>query len=101
MYDVNGDGHLEYKEFAGGLYGSSSKRQARGASPQRASYQTLGAPKLDNLVDKIRAAMKSRGTTGIFGMGRAFRIADDNGSRSLEFDEFTKAMRERGLDWNE
>jgi Ca2+-binding EF-hand superfamily protein len=38
--------------------------------------------------------MKSRGATGIIGMGRKFRIYDDNGDKTLGPNEFTKAMTE-------
>jgi len=38
--------------------------------------------------------MKSRGATGIMGMGRKFRIYDDNGDKTLNQEEFHKAMTE-------
>lgn len=41
--------------------------------------------------------MRGRGASGIIGLGRAFRIADDNNSGNLEMDEFKKAIYEYGL----
>ena len=51
-------------------------------------------PYLENIRDKIKA----RGARGIIGLGRVFRIMDDNGSRSLDRDEFRKAIRDYKLD---
>lgn len=42
----------------------------------------------------MRAALKKRGAHGILGLSRQFRIADDNGSGTLDFDEFSKAIRD-------
>jgi hypothetical protein len=36
-------------------------------------------------------------TSGIFGLGRKFRIMDDDGSKTVSFPEFTKALRETGV----
>ena len=49
------------------------------------------------LLRRLRARMAERGARGIIGLGRAFRIFDDDGSRSLSFSEWTKAMRDYGL----
>lgn len=35
--------------------------------------------------------------SGIFGLGRKFRIMDDDGSKTVSFPEFTKALRETGV----
>lgn len=48
-------------------------------------------------VEKLRQACIARGATGILSIGRLFRIKDDDGSRSLEYPEFEKAIREYGL----
>jgi hypothetical protein len=50
-------------------------------------YQTI-------LVERMRAALKKRGAHGILGLQRQFKIADDNGSGTLDFDEFSKAIRD-------
>jgi hypothetical protein len=46
------------------------------------------------ILGKLRAELKSRGASGIVGLGRKFRIMDDDGSKSLNMAEFKKAMRE-------
>jgi hypothetical protein len=35
--------------------------------------------------------------SGIFGLGRKFRIMDDDNSKQVSFAEFTKALRETGV----
>ena len=49
------------------------------------------------LVERFRKAVRARGASGIIGLGRAFRIADDNNSGTLESDEFKKAIHDYGL----
>ena len=46
---------------------------------------------------KLVGELKSRGARGIIGLGRKFRIMDDDGSKSLNLGEFKKAMRECNL----
>jgi len=45
----------------------------------------------------LRLACLSRGASGIKGLGRTFRIFDDDGSKSLNFSEFKKGLRDYGL----
>ena len=67
----------------------------RGFSPGKGTT-TTGYPTMDNLVNRLRDRLKARGARGIIGLGRAFRIMDDNRSRSLDYSEFTKAMHDYG-----
>jgi Ca2+-binding EF-hand superfamily protein len=46
---------------------------------------------------KFRAECARRGASGIVGMGRKFRIVDDNGDRKLAQQEFKKCVRECDL----
>lgn len=41
--------------------------------------------------------MKSRGASGIMGLGRLFRIYDDNGDKTLQESEMIKAFGEMRL----
>ena len=45
-------------------------------------------------MDRLRNKLISRGARGIIGLGKQFRIMDDNNNRSLDIYEFTKAMKD-------
>lgn len=49
------------------------------------------------LLETIRAKMMSRGARGIMGLGRLFRIYDDNGNGELDASEAKKAFNELRL----
>lgn len=49
------------------------------------------------LVEKVRQACLARGASGIKGLGRTFRIYDDNRSRSLDIEEFAKGLHDYGV----
>jgi hypothetical protein len=51
----------------------------------------------DPLIEKVRNTLSKRGATGVLGMGRLFRIMDDDDSKSLSMSEFKKAMRDSSL----
>jgi len=46
------------------------------------------------LLERFRAALKKRGSRGIMGIGRSFKIADDDNSKSLEMEEFKKCIND-------
>jgi len=56
---------------------------------------------LPQVLQQLKTAIKARGAIGIIGMGRIFRIMDDDGSKSLNMAEFKKAMKEYGLSFTE
>lgn len=58
---------------------------------------------VDELLQKVQAACLRRGASGINGLGRAFRIFDDDRSGSLCKEEFRKAMHDyqTGIDARE
>jgi hypothetical protein len=41
----------------------------------------------EDLLNEIKEKLKARGTLGIRGLGRMFRILDNNGNRSLDIKE--------------
>ncbi|CAH0521802.1 unnamed protein product [Peronospora belbahrii] len=49
----------------------------------------------------LRNSLYEHGAKGIRGLGRKFRIIDDDGNRSLNLDEFSKALREHALELSE
>lgn len=105
LYDTNGSGELDYKEFVGGIFSNNSvnnesrnpkKVQAETTSPvKRMSKQEyLETEEVDNILQKIRSKLASRGVRGICSIARNFRIIDDNNSQSLDMNEFRKAAKD-------
>jgi Ca2+-binding EF-hand superfamily protein len=54
----------------------------------------------DKLLNIYREALKAHGALGIFGLQRKFKIIDDDNSKSISFDEFSKAISEAALKWS-
>jgi len=50
---------------------------------------------------KLREKLASRGPRGIISLGKQFRIMDDDNSRTLEFSEFYKAMKDLQLGFSD
>ena len=50
------------------------------------------------LVERFREKLKARGSRGIIGLGRQFKIMDDNGSGALDPYEFNKAIQDFGIE---
>nr|CDP96821.1 Bm2858, isoform b [Brugia malayi] len=48
-------------------------------------------------VERLRLQCLVRGNAGIKSLGRSFRIMDDNGSRTLDLDEFQKGLHDFGV----
>jgi len=91
VYDKDHSGSLDYREFASEIFG----RECGGASPAKKGQ----GPEV--LLDKLRKKLASRGARGIIGLGKQFRIMDDNHSMSLDKYEFTKAMQDYMLGFSE
>jgi hypothetical protein len=53
---------------------------------------------VNNVLDSLRRQLAARGARGIIGLSRRFRSMDDDGSQSLSFAEFRKAVRESGVE---
>ena len=53
------------------------------------------------LISRFRKALRERGGRGIAGLSRQFKIFDDNNSGTLDKDEFTKAIKDYGVDVEE
>ena len=61
---------------------------------QQPEQKSSGSP----ILDKFRNRLMQRGGRGIIGLARQFKIFDDNNSKSLDFDEFAKAIKDFKVD---
>ncbi len=71
-------------------------REISSATPSRGKGSSP-----DDLVERLRKKLASRGARGIIGLSKQFRIMDDNHSMSLDKYEFTKAMQDYMLGFSE
>lgn len=94
IYDADRSGALDYKEFGSMLF---QRPITSGGSPARGGAG--GNP--EDLLAKLKTKLASRGARGIIGLGKQFRIMDDNNSRSLDTYEFSKAMKDYMLGFSD
>ena len=99
-YDLDKDGSLNYAEFTSILFGNQSGTTRKGDAPVAYS-KAAGIEGVEEAVEKFRRKLKERGGTGILGLGRQFRIFDDDNSRSLNRNEFIKACKDFQVDVND
>jgi hypothetical protein len=52
----------------------------------------------EDALERLRVKLVARGARGIIGLGRQFRIMDDDNSKTVEFPEFAKAIRDYRVD---
>jgi len=90
IYDSNGSKSIDYKEFSAQLFGKD---------PVGTPRKSQASP--EDLVNRLRTKLASRGARGIIGLSKQFRIMDDNHSLSLDKYEFTKAMQDYMLGFSE
>lgn len=76
------------------------KQQQYGAGVGSKGAAASSSSVLD-LVEKLKAKLAQRGARGMIGLGKSFKIMDDNNSRSLDQSEFNKAMKEQMLNFSE
>ena len=76
------------------LYGHANA----GGSPQKSNNATSN---MADLAERLQKKLASRGARGIIGLGKSFRIMDDDNSRSLDIYEFTKAMKDYMLGFSD
>lgn len=55
----------------------------------------------EQLLDNLRKRLAARGTRGIASIGKKFKIADDNNSKTLDVYEFKKAMNDFRIGMND
>jgi len=69
--------------------------------PRRRQPLPTPSAGLIQIIERLKAQLASRGARGIIGLGRKFRIMDDDGSNSLSLLEFKKAMNEMSFNLND
>jgi Ca2+-binding EF-hand superfamily protein len=83
-----------------------------GISDEPTNYSTSLRPQMgqksntfsktgDDVLVKFREKLASRGTRGIMGIRRSFKICDDNNSGTIDFNEFRKLIKDYRIDLNE
>ena len=97
-YDTSGDGELDYQEFIASIFGANSATAKR-MSPSK--LQPQDQQHAEEVMENIRTRLASRGTRGILGLARQFKIMDDDDSKNLDFYEFSKAIRDYRIDMPE
>lgn len=93
-YDTDGSGSLDYKEFTAVIFEedtSAKKSPSKGISQSQVREG-------EEALEKLRQKLASRGGRGIIGLARQFKIIDDNNSKSLDFQEFSKGLRDFRVD---
>jgi Ca2+-binding EF-hand superfamily protein len=79
-------------------YGDWRDKAAEKASYEKASINTKTPSTSGNdPIEKVKLTLAARGSNGILGMARLFRIMDDDDSKTLSITEFKKAMRDCSL----
>lgn len=85
-------------------YGSWAEEYKNGNQPKPKNQEEEDEQEKlidDPVLQKLKTQLSSRGAKGIIGLGRLFRIMDDDRSNTLSFSEFKKAMREFGMNLND
>jgi Ca2+-binding EF-hand superfamily protein len=97
QYDSDRSGELNYKEFTSGLYAQQPEPTRPGTATRRGLSES-DQVRAEEVMGLIRQKIAQRGTRGIMGLGRLFKIIDDDNSNSLDLAEFAKAMNDFRLD---
>lgn len=92
LYDADHSGELDYKEFIAGVFGENSMA-GKSLTPQKASSPAIQQQGIQAL-EKLREKLLARGARGIIGLAKQFKIMDDNDSKSIEFPEFSKVVKD-------
>ena len=100
IYDVDGSGGIDYKEFSSVVFG-----RAQTPAPSKGGAMGGGGGAGGNdpeaLAIKLKEKLATRGARGIIGLQRQFKIMDDDNSKSLNKYEFSKAMNDFMLGFNQ
>jgi len=89
IYDVDGSGSLDYAEFSTALFDGDNK--------QRPSTTVGYGSNPEQLAEALKKKLASRGSKGLIGLQRQFKIMDDDNSKNLNNAEFVKAIQDFAL----
>lgn len=85
-------------------YSTTSRPQTANAR-QTSDKQGVILPSVSRTVEELleifRKKIRARGARGIFGISRLFKIIDDDDSKRLSFNEFTKCIKDFRLEFKE
>ena len=101
IYDVDGSGGIDYKEFSGVVFGRVQTPAPRGGASSAGPSGGAGGNDPEALAIKLKEKLATRGARGIIGLQRQFKIMDDDNSKSLNKYEFGKAMNDFMLGFNQ
>lgn len=102
IYDVDGSGGIDYKEFSGVVFGRIPSAAPKGGAGGGAGPSGgAGGNDPEALAIKLKEKLATRGARGIIGLQRQFKIMDDDNSKSLNKYEFSKAMNDFMLGFNQ
>lgn len=90
-YDSNDNGKLDYEEFA-----RFFANQGSGNNPNVNPVFGQSREPPNQVLDKIKSTLKSRGANGIRGIGIVFRRMDNNRCGKLDRYEFMWGLKENG-----
>lgn len=91
-YDTNGNGKLDYEEFA-----SFFARKGSGNNPNVNPVFGISREPPNQVLQMVNETLKARGAHGIRGMGIVFRRMDNSRDRRLDRAEFMWGLRESGF----
>jgi hypothetical protein len=91
---VDGSGTLDYNEFSSAVFGRPMTSTSNASRPVGAASASMNP---EQLAEALKQKIASRGSKGIIGLQRQFKIMDDDNSKSLNKAEFNKALTDYGL----
>eukprot|EP00330_Aristerostoma_sp_ATCC50986_P014134 CAMPEP_0114594122 /NCGR_PEP_ID=MMETSP0125-20121206/15747_1 /TAXON_ID=485358 ORGANISM="Aristerostoma sp., Strain ATCC 50986" /NCGR_SAMPLE_ID=MMETSP0125 /ASSEMBLY_ACC=CAM_ASM_000245 /LENGTH=722 /DNA_ID=CAMNT_0001794047 /DNA_START=327 /DNA_END=2495 /DNA_ORIENTATION=+ len=82
-------------------FGGSPAKSTGFDNQSRSAINDGPSSNIQNVINRVRAKLNSRGAKGYIGMQRQFKIMDDDNDKAINFNEFAKAMRDFGCGLNE